>query len=668
MFYSKDLLGKRSPLGAIWVVAHGKRLGKAKLLGIDLQDCIEKIIHPDAPLSLRLSALLAGGCAVVFSKQVGYLHDDTLSTMNKVNSALVAPQSDDETMAEEGQKKSKKRTKKRKRGAVNINLTQGDVVNQLQFLTAPDNLMQDLLLVDEQRVFGDPLTDSLEAVHTPGQSGVSPGSFRLFHSGNGGTSSGERGFGASGDILDANHGRFAVDGFGGDLDVPFDMPEIGGDNHPRNDNDFAAFEDGRQDEIVGFGDGAPEVYDDVIVPDPEDGGERGDGAAAPAARRKAGGVKRSAKRRKTTADEPGELQVPPEEFYLRLHDTADLVTDRPKHRPAAADVSATQLRGLLAAPRLATDDVLPPNAPLLDLLGPLAVTLHGKGKSKRAQRRTDAAANEGGGVSPERPPAEEFVLGHDGGAFDFVHEGAQLDGRGEFGAEHDVIHDDGPIQEEGGFGDTPLREGDGAVLPAVLAGEDIEVEQLRRALTTPSARASPTDFANLGLGVQRSDGQGSGGPSGGPAQPGASSGGATPNASSGMNSDGVRADTLDEMLRIDSGDVLADRDADALPGSGTQALGLETERPTQDAPLLPGATRATLAVVALFAAKFGVCRDKGLPEEISFAHVAAPLSRSEAAKLFLHVTACVSQGLVVADQAGPYEDIVITPGAMMGAA
>jgi hypothetical protein len=36
MFYSNDLLSRKTPLGAVWTLAHGKKLSKGKIIDIDL--------------------------------------------------------------------------------------------------------------------------------------------------------------------------------------------------------------------------------------------------------------------------------------------------------------------------------------------------------------------------------------------------------------------------------------------------------------------------------------------------------------------------------------------------------------------------------------------------------------------------------------------------------
>ncbi|KAL6747252.1 Rec8 like protein-domain-containing protein [Haematococcus lacustris] len=88
MFYSKDLLSRRSPLGAIWTIAHGKKLSKNKLLGISVQEICNEILHPDVPHSLRLQGILIGGVVVVFNKQTHYLLEDLQEMMRRVKDAI----------------------------------------------------------------------------------------------------------------------------------------------------------------------------------------------------------------------------------------------------------------------------------------------------------------------------------------------------------------------------------------------------------------------------------------------------------------------------------------------------------------------------------------------------------------------------------------------------
>ncbi|EFJ49817.1 hypothetical protein VOLCADRAFT_117141, partial [Volvox carteri f. nagariensis] len=68
------------PAGALhqqrvgWVtMAHGKKLSKIKILGINVTDVCKHIMQPDVPHSLRLQGILIGGVVIVFNRQQLYL-------------------------------------------------------------------------------------------------------------------------------------------------------------------------------------------------------------------------------------------------------------------------------------------------------------------------------------------------------------------------------------------------------------------------------------------------------------------------------------------------------------------------------------------------------------------------------------------------------------------
>ncbi|KAF5840495.1 Rec8 like protein-domain-containing protein, partial [Dunaliella salina] len=88
MFYSKDLLSRKSPLGAIWTIAHGKKLSKSKLLGISVQEICNQIANPEVPHSLRLQGILVGGVVVVYNKQSVYLLEDVQDMVRQVREAI----------------------------------------------------------------------------------------------------------------------------------------------------------------------------------------------------------------------------------------------------------------------------------------------------------------------------------------------------------------------------------------------------------------------------------------------------------------------------------------------------------------------------------------------------------------------------------------------------
>ena len=57
-------------------MAHGKKIGKKNLVGIQISDICKRILAPDVPQSLRLQGILIGGVALVFSRQQLYLLED----------------------------------------------------------------------------------------------------------------------------------------------------------------------------------------------------------------------------------------------------------------------------------------------------------------------------------------------------------------------------------------------------------------------------------------------------------------------------------------------------------------------------------------------------------------------------------------------------------------
>ena len=57
-------------------MAHGKKIGKKNLVGIQISDICKRILAPDVPQSLRLQGILIGGVTLVFSRQQLYLLED----------------------------------------------------------------------------------------------------------------------------------------------------------------------------------------------------------------------------------------------------------------------------------------------------------------------------------------------------------------------------------------------------------------------------------------------------------------------------------------------------------------------------------------------------------------------------------------------------------------
>ena len=83
MFYSADILGKRTPLGLVWLAANGNRINKGQIIGANLQETVSQIIN-NVPFSLRTHAILVNGVVVLYNRQSGLLLDDARGILRKV--------------------------------------------------------------------------------------------------------------------------------------------------------------------------------------------------------------------------------------------------------------------------------------------------------------------------------------------------------------------------------------------------------------------------------------------------------------------------------------------------------------------------------------------------------------------------------------------------------
>ncbi|EPS66022.1 cohesion protein, partial [Genlisea aurea] len=74
MFYSKDLLARKTPLGQIWMAAtKGGKISRRKLSKLNIEKICEEIMNPPVPLSLRLQGILMSGAVIVHEKKVKLL-------------------------------------------------------------------------------------------------------------------------------------------------------------------------------------------------------------------------------------------------------------------------------------------------------------------------------------------------------------------------------------------------------------------------------------------------------------------------------------------------------------------------------------------------------------------------------------------------------------------
>ena len=86
MFYAKDILGKKAPLGPIWIAAHAgdKKLHKRMVLGVNVAKSCENIMNPEVPLALRVIAFLVNGVVIIYQRQQQVVLDEAKDMMRKI--------------------------------------------------------------------------------------------------------------------------------------------------------------------------------------------------------------------------------------------------------------------------------------------------------------------------------------------------------------------------------------------------------------------------------------------------------------------------------------------------------------------------------------------------------------------------------------------------------
>ena len=89
MFYSQVILAKKGPLGKIWLAAHfDKKLTKNQIFTTDIEESVNSILNPAAPLALRVSGHLMLGIVRIYSRKVKYLMSDCTEAMWKIKLAF----------------------------------------------------------------------------------------------------------------------------------------------------------------------------------------------------------------------------------------------------------------------------------------------------------------------------------------------------------------------------------------------------------------------------------------------------------------------------------------------------------------------------------------------------------------------------------------------------
>uniref|UniRef100_A0A6U9RF56 Rad21/Rec8-like protein N-terminal domain-containing protein n=1 Tax=Picocystis salinarum TaxID=88271 RepID=A0A6U9RF56_9CHLO len=86
MFYAKDILGKKAPLGPIWIAAHAgdKKLHKRMVLGVNVAKSCDDIMNPEVPLALRVIAFLVNGVVIIYQRQQQVVLDEAKDMMRKI--------------------------------------------------------------------------------------------------------------------------------------------------------------------------------------------------------------------------------------------------------------------------------------------------------------------------------------------------------------------------------------------------------------------------------------------------------------------------------------------------------------------------------------------------------------------------------------------------------
>jgi cohesin complex subunit SCC1 len=84
MFYSSQLLSRKSPLGIVWLASHseGRKLKRTQLHDFSIVSSCESIINPEAPLALRLSGQLLLGVVRIYSRKLAFLETDARNAID----------------------------------------------------------------------------------------------------------------------------------------------------------------------------------------------------------------------------------------------------------------------------------------------------------------------------------------------------------------------------------------------------------------------------------------------------------------------------------------------------------------------------------------------------------------------------------------------------------
>eukprot|EP00887_Chlorella_sp_A99_P003978 scaffold11.g3978.t1 len=437
MFYAADLLGKKSPLGAIWIAAHQPRkLNRQRLMSINVSETCNQIMAPEVPQALRLQAILVGVVVVVFNKQSLILLEDAQEMLHRLR-AMSTEEAAKVTL-EEGKRQA--RTE-----AITLGMADLEAAGPLDdlFPAFPVPLGADLLLPAPG---GAAARDDLFVVPTLGEGEEEGGAPSA------GTRGGRGGRGASAGAVQQGRGRGGRGGLvleGADVELhleelhrhdlhlmdhqeTFDVPPDFALPAPEADGGLGAgaglMEAPLPDELFPMpsvlgGDAeaaaAAEAGEAVEQPaplrsaTPPTSSERreGSGGGAPRTQRR----RRSKKRGQATVDKLEDILIPGSTYRQWQQDTSDLRAARTAHLPPAAPpVGAAALEMGPVSASLLPGGAWPPE--LAALYRRIAATpVKPKRKARRgaedeaeedAEERLTGAA----GVAHELQPADDFLL------------------------------------------------------------------------------------------------------------------------------------------------------------------------------------------------------------------------------------------------------------------
>ncbi|KAJ3698397.1 hypothetical protein LUZ61_002102 [Rhynchospora tenuis] len=89
MFYSPKMLGKKGPMGTVWMAAHLERkIKKNQIEKINITLCAERLLFPEAPIALRMSAHLLLGLVRIYAWKVDHAYDDCNRLLTNVRTAF----------------------------------------------------------------------------------------------------------------------------------------------------------------------------------------------------------------------------------------------------------------------------------------------------------------------------------------------------------------------------------------------------------------------------------------------------------------------------------------------------------------------------------------------------------------------------------------------------